>query len=366
MAYEYDLAVIGGGPGGYVAAIKAAKEGQRVCLVENAKLGGVCLNEGCIPTKTLIKTANLLHEIRQAERYAITGVDPARLAVSMPALQKRKQSVVGRLVGGIRALLRNNKITLMEGSAAFVDPHTITVNGQSIRAAWCVIATGSSALLPSFIDRKDASSVITSKEALELDRVPASIAVIGGGVIGIEFAYLFNRLGSEVTVLELMDHILPMVDEEVSDLVRKRLIKDGVSIRLGAAVHTVQDNKVLYELDGAQASLEAEVVLMAAGRVPNTAGLNAEGIGLEFDRAAIKTDAGLRTNIPNIYAIGDVNGKSMLAHTASHEGIVAVENMLGRKMSMRYDAIPSCIYLDPEVACIGLTERQSREQRTNV
>ena len=366
MAYDYDITVIGGGPGGYVAAIKAAQEGRRVCLVEGGKIGGVCLHEGCIPTKTLLKTANLLHEIREAERYAIAGVDPARLAVSMPALQKRKQSVVGKLAGGVRALLRGNKVTLAEGFAAFADPHTVTVNGTAIRSEFFIIATGSSVLMPPSIKREGAASVITSKEALELDRVPASIVVIGGGAIGIEFAYLFNRLGSTVTVLELMDHILPAVDEEVSSLARKRLTRDGVTIRLGARVHTLRDNQVLYEMGGVQASVEAETVLMAVGRAPAAEGLNARGIGLEFDRDAIKTDAGLRTSIPHIYAIGDVNGRHMLAHTASHEAVAAVENILGRNVEMRYNAIPSCIYLDPEIACIGLTEKQAREQRASV
>ena len=366
MAYDYDITVIGGGPGGYVAAIKAAKEGKKTCIIERGSFGGVCLNEGCIPTKTLIKTANVLQEIKDAAEFAIEGVDPAKVKVSMAALQKRKTRVVSRLVGGVKALLKGNKVTALEGSAAFVDAHTVKVGDTTVTSETFIIATGSQALMPSFIKQEGANTIITSREALNLNTLPGSIAIIGGGVIGIEFAYLFNKLGCSVTVLELMDHILPMVDEEVSGMARKRLEKDGVAIHTGAKVHTVRDNAVHYEIGGAGAAVKADMILMAVGRVPDTSGLNAEAVGLAFERAAIATDERLRTNVPNIYAIGDVNAKVMLAHTASHEGIVAVENICGHDLSMRYDAIPSCIYLEPEIAAIGLTEQQARERYADV
>ena len=365
-AYEFDIMVIGGGPGGYVAAIKAAREGKKVCIAERARFGGVCLNEGCIPTKTLIKTANTLHEVREAASFGIEGVDPSALSVSMATLQKRKQGVVQTLVGGVKGLLRGNKVTMMEGAASFVDAHTVDVAGKKVTFEYGIIATGSSVMIPSFIKREGDNRLLTSKEALEIDTVPASIAIIGGGVIGVEFAYLFNRLGSKVTVLELMENILPMVDEEVSGLARKRLEKDGVTFHMGAKVHTVKDNTVLFEKGGKAESVKAEYVLMAVGRVPDTEGLNAGGIGLEFEKAAIKTNDRLQTSVPNIYAIGDVNGKVMLAHTASHEGMVAVDAILGRRARMDYGKIPSCIYLDPEVACIGLTEKQARAQGKQV
>ncbi len=366
MAYEYEITVIGGGPGGYVAAIKAAKEGKKTCIIERAHFGGVCLNEGCIPTKTLIKTANVFQEIKDAAEFAIEGLDATKVRVSMAALQKRKAKVVSRLVGGVKALLKGNKVTAIEGSASFVDAHTVKVGDRTVTSETFIIATGSQALMPSFIKQEGANTILTSREALDLDSLPGSIAIIGGGVIGIEFAYLFNKLGCAVTVLELMDHILPMVDEEVSGMARKRLEKDGVTIHTGAKVHTVRDNAVLYELNGAQATVKADMVLMAVGRVPDAKGLNAEALGLAFDRAAIVTDDHLRTNVPHIYAIGDVNAKVMLAHTASHEGIVAVENICGRDMTMHYDAIPSCIYLEPEIAAIGLTEKQAREKHADV
>ena len=359
-AQKTTIAVIGSGPGGYVAAIKAAKEGKRVCIAERAAFGGVCLNEGCIPTKTLIKTANTLHEIRECASFGIEGVDPASVSVSMPKLQQRKQQVVRTLVGGVKGLLRGNKVATMEGSASFVDAHTADVGGKSVTFAYAVIATGSEVMIPSFIKQEGNNRILTSREILDIDAVPSSIAIIGGGVIGIEFAYLLNRLGSRVTVLELMENILPMVDEEVSGMAKKRLEKDGVTFHMGAKVHTVKDNAVLFEKGGRQEAVGADVVLMAVGRMPNTEGLKARELGIAFDKAAIRTDEFLRTNIPHIYAIGDVNGKVMLAHTASHEGIVAVEHICGRRVKMDYAAIPSCIYLDPEIACIGLTEGQAK------
>lgn len=362
MDYQYEIAVIGAGPGGYETAIKAAQLGKKTCIIEDTYFGGTCLNVGCIPTKTLIKTANVLDTVKHAGEFAVEGVDAGALKVDMAKLQKRKQRVVSTLVGGVKALLRANKVDIVEGRAGFVDPHTLAVGEKQVTAEYVIIATGSSVFMPPFIALEGENHLLTSTEALDLDHVPASVAVIGGGVIGVEFAYLLNKLGSKVTVLELMDHILPMVDPEVSALAQKRMAKDGVTFHLGAKVSKVKDDTVYYELNGAQEQVKAEAVLMAVGRVPNTEGLNAQAIGLEFDRRAIQTDLHLRTNLPNVYAIGDVNGKAMLAHTASHEGMVAVADICGHSEEMNYDRIPSCIYLEPEIACIGLTEGQAREK----
>lgn len=362
-SYDYEVIVIGAGPGGYETAIKAAQSGKKTAIVEEKYFGGVCLNEGCIPTKTLVRTANLYTEMKEAEKYAISGVEPSALRVDMKKLQERKKGVVSTLVNGVQALLRGNKVTIINGHASFTDTHTISVDGKNYTSENFIIATGSSTFMPPFIPLEGNTNVITSREALDLDELPASIAIIGGGVIGIEFAYVFSHLGSRVTVLELMDHILPMVDEEVSDMVKKRMSKNSVTFYNGAKVRKVKDHSVIYELDGEEKSVEAEVVLMAVGRVANTEGLNAEGIGLEFEKKAIKADGRMHTNIPNIYAIGDVNGKVMLAHTASHEGFVAVAEICGSGThEMDYGRIPSCIYLDPEVACIGMTEKQAKEK----
>lgn len=362
-SYDFEVVVIGAGPGGYETAIKSAQSGKKTAIVEAKHFGGVCLNEGCIPTKTLVRTANLYTEMKESEKYAIFGVDASAIKVDMKKLQERKQGVVSTLVNGVQALLRGNKVTIINGYASFVDTHTIAVDGKNYTSENFIIATGSETFMPPFIPLEGNTNVITSKEALDLDALPESIAIIGGGVIGIEFAHVFSHLGAKVTVLELMDHILPMVDEEVSDMVKKRMSKNGVTFYNGAKVQKVKDHSVVYELNGEQKAVEAEVVLMAVGRVPNTDGLNAEAIGIEFEKKAIKTDGKMRTNIPNIYAIGDVNGKVMLAHTASHEGFVAVADICGNGgHDMDYGHIPSCIYLDPEVACIGMTEKQAKEK----
>ena len=360
--YEYEVAVIGAGPGGYETAIKAAQMGKKTCIIESTYFGGTCLNVGCIPTKALIRTAELYSEIKEADHFAIEGVDLSKVSVNMKKLQQRKNTVVKTLVGGVKGLLRGNKVTVIEGKASFVDAHTLAVGDKKVTAENVIIATGSSVFMPPFIAQEGKNNILTSTEALDLDHVPGTVAVIGGGVIGVEFAFLLNKLGSKVTVLELMDHILPMVDEEVSGLAQKRMAKEGVTFQLGAKVSKVKDNVVYYEAEGKQCEVKADAILMAVGRTPNTEGLNAEGIGIEFDRKAIKVDEFMRTNIAGVYAIGDVNGKVMLAHTASHEGMVAVAHICGHEEEMNYDRIPSCIYLSPEIACIGLTEKQAREK----
>ncbi len=366
MAFEYEIAVIGAGPGGYETAIKAAQLGKKTCIIEEKYFGGTCLNVGCIPTKALIRSADLLSEIREAAKFAITGVEADKVSVDMKALQQRKNSVVKQLTGGVRGLLAGNKVTIINGKASFVDKNTLAVGDKTVTAENIIIATGSNVFMPPFIAVEGQNNLLTSTEALDLDHVPASIAIIGGGVIGVEFAYLLNKLGAKVTVIELMDHILPMVDPEISLAAQKRMEKNGVTFLLGAKVKAVRDNHVVFELDGKEQDVAADAVLMAVGRTPNTEGLNAEGIGLEFEKRAIKADAQLRTNIPNIYAIGDVNGKVMLAHTASHEGMVALANICGHEETMHYDRIPSCIYIHPEISCVGLTEEAAKKVCDNV
>lgn len=365
-SYEYDVTIVGGGPGGYITAIKAAQMGKRTCIIERERFGGTCLNVGCIPTKTMIKTANLLREMREAADFAIEGVEPKKLHVSMPKLQERKKTVVDQLVGGVNGLLRGNKVDIVNGIGSFVDAHTLQVGEKRISSEYIIVATGSSAIIPSFIKLEGENTILTSTEALNLDYLPKRIAIVGGGVIGVEFAYLFNQLGSQVMVLELMDHILPMVDKEVSAMAQKRMEKDGITFCLEAKVLRVKDNTVFYELDGKEQSMPADAVLMAVGRAPNTDGIGAKKIGLEFNRNAIKADETMRTNIENVYAIGDVNGKVMLAHTASHEGLVSLSSIYGGHETMNYERIPSCIYLDPEIASIGLTEEQAWERYETV
>ena len=361
--YEYDVAVLGGGPGGYVAAIKAAQAGKKTVIVEKASFGGTCLNVGCIPTKALVKSVQVLEEAKKAAEYGIEGIDPKALRVSMEKLQARKSAVVKQLVGGVNALLRGNKVMIIEGAATLKDAHTVSVDGKKqFTAENLILATGSESVMPGFIEYEGKTNIITSTEALSLSEIPESMTVIGGGVIGIEFAYVYAGLGTKVTVVELMDTILPMVDAEIAKLATKSLQKAGVVFHTGAKVKKVSGNKVIFEEQGKEQSVESTFTLMAVGRAPYTEGLGAKEIGIEFDRKAIKTDAHMRTNIPNIYAIGDLNGKSMLAHTASREGEVAVQNILGRPEEMDYSAIPSCIYMEPEIAAVGLTEQQAKEK----
>lgn len=365
-SYDYDVVVIGAGPGGYETAIKAAQLGKKTAIVEEKYFGGTCLNVGCIPTKVLIHTADVISEVKGAAAAAVTGVDAAAVGVDMKALQQRKKSIVGRLTCGVQALLRANGVTIENGRGSFIDHHTVAVGDKKITSENIIIASGSSVFIPPFIALEGENNILTSNEALDLDYVPESIAVIGGGVIGVEFAYLLNKLGAKVTVLELMDHIIPMVDPEISSLAQKKMEKDGITFHLGAKVKSVKDNHVFFELEGKEQEVAAEAVLMAVGRIPNTEGLGAEKIGLEFNKRAIAVNEKLQTNIPNIYAIGDVNGKVMLAHTASHEGMVAVANICGEESEMDYEKIPSCIYINPEISAVGLTETAAKEKYDNV
>ena len=363
---KYDILIIGGGPGGYVAAIKAGQEGLSVCLIEENKVGGTCLNEGCIPTKTLIKSADTLDLIRNSGTFAIDGVDASAIHIDMQKLQQRKNQVISGLQGGIRTLLKRAKVTLVEGKASFVGPKTVKVGETTYEGENVIIATGSYAGIPRFIECTDDAKIITSRELLNITEVPGSIVIVGGGVIGIEFASILNSFGSEVTVLEGMPEILPMVDEELGVLVHKDLKKKGIKIHTGAMVSKISGNTVSFKVKEEEMSVSADVVLISIGRTPNTEGLGLENTGVITEKGAVVTDEHLRTNVPGIYAIGDVNGKYMLAHVASHEGIVAVENILGKDKIMNYGSVPSCIYIMPEIASVGMTEKEARDSHKDV
>lgn len=363
MDFDYEVVVIGGGPGGYVAAIKAAQNGKRTCIIEDKHFGGTCLNEGCIPTKVLLKAVEVLNTVERAEEFGVRCAGCSKSEISPMQLQERKNNVVRQLVGGVEGLLRMNKVSILLGKASFIDQHTVQVNDEKVTGETFIIATGSKTFMPPFIPIEGNANVMTSTDVLAMEHIPESIVIIGAGVIGIEFAHFFSHTKCKVTVLELMDSILPMVDKEISRMVEKRMKMAGVNFVLGAKVKAVKDNTVIYEYDGKEEKATAETVLMAVGRTPVTEGLNVEKINIEFDNKAIKTDAMMRTNLPNIYAIGDVNGKSMLAHTATHEGLIAVKNICSdAEEKMNYNAIPACIYIEPEVASIGYTEEQARSE----
>lgn len=362
MNFDYEIVVIGGGPGGYVAAIKAAQLGKKTCIIESKHFGGTCLNEGCIPTKVFLKSAAVLEEMKQSSQFGIEGGCGDKAEISMPKVQMRKTAVINQLVNGVQGLLKMNKVDIIKAEAAFLDEHTVKAGDSIVTSEYFIIATGSKAVIPAFIKQEGKNNIMTSREILELDHVPESITIIGGGVVGIEFAFFFSKAGCKVTVVELMDSILPMVDTEISRMAQQNMKKQGVNFILGAAVKEIKDNVVVYEKNGEKGTVSAETILISVGRTPNTDGLGAEKIGLKFEKNAIMTDKSLKTNIDNIYAIGDVNGKSLLAHTASHEGLIAVQNICGAEsVEMCYDNIPSCIYLEPEIAAIGLTEKQAKE-----
>jgi dihydrolipoamide dehydrogenase len=363
--YDFDVIVIGGGPGGYVAAIKAAQSGKKTCIIEREHFGGVCLNEGCIPTKALLRSAESLKAVKESSKFGVTDIETANAKLDMKKVQKRKTQVISQLVGGVEGLLRGNKVTAVNGTGSFVDKNTVSVGDKKYTAENIIIASGSNVkTLPIKISEK--ANILTSKEALNLDYIPKDIAIIGGGVIGIEFAYFLNSIGTKVTVIEFLDRILTMVDKEITDIVTKSLIKAGITIHTSSQVKEIKDSSILFEKSGKTEEIFVDRVLMAVGRTANTEGLNLEAAGVKTTRGAVETNLKLETNVPNIYAIGDVNGKVMLAHTASAEGIIAVENICGHNKEMDYGKIPSAIYIQPEIAGVGLTEEQAKEKYKNI
>jgi dihydrolipoamide dehydrogenase len=364
---NFDVAVIGGGPGGYVAAIKAAHLGAKVALVEKEKLGGTCLNWGCIPTKTLVKSASLWREIKHAGEF---GLDISGAKVNYPQVAARKEQVVGTLVAGIEGLMKKNKITVFYGFGKVMEPGKIVLqkkdySEETIEAGKIIIATGSApARLP--IPGLDLPGVISSDDALEMTEVPDSLLVIGGGVIGMEFASIFSAFGTRVTVVEMLPSILPMVDEELTRRFRPLLKKEGIEVLTAARVKEVEQIgaqlAAIIETGKGEVEIIVSKVLVAAGRIPVTNGIDIMQLGLELSGRAIKVNEKMETNVPGIYAIGDVTGGPMLAHVASFEGIVAAENALGHQSLMDYRVVPSCIFCHPEIAGVGLSEQEVKEQ----
>lgn len=362
---DFDVVVIGGGPGGYVAAIKAAQLGKRTAVIEKRNLGGVCINRGCIPTKALLRSAEALKEVKESAKFGIVDLDVSTAKLDLNIVQKRKETVVGQLTAGISGLLKKNGVTVINGEGKLKDKNTVIAEGKEYTTGYVVLATGSSIKsLPITID--SAMDVLTSDDALNLTETPDSIAIIGGGVIGIEFAYFLASIGSKVCVIEFLDRILPMVDEEITAQVTGMLKGMGVEIYTSAKVTEITKDSVLFEKNGKQESVKVSKVLMAVGRSADLGGIECDKLGIKTERGAIVTDLSLKTSVDNIYAIGDVNGKAMLAHTASMEGIIAVENICGHNKVMDYDKIPSAIYVQPEIASVGLTEAQAKEKYGSV
>lgn len=358
---RYDIIVIGGGPAGYLASERASKENKSVLCIEKDNVGGVCLNEGCIPTKTLLYSAKLYDGAKNGKKYGVTTED---IAFDHAAVVARKNKVIKLLTGGIKSTLKANGATLINGTAMITGRtddgyFTVSIGEETYEGEKLLIATGSQPAvppIPGLREGLDSGFVLTNKEVLSLAAVPESLVVVGGGVIGLEMASYFNSIGASVSIIEMLDHIAGETDAELTSILRKNYEKKGMKFILGAKVTSVGADCVNYELNGEGCTLPCSKVLLSIGRRASTSELGLETIGVETNRGAIVTDAKMRTNVENVYAAGDVNGKSMLAHTAYREAEVAVNNILGINDAVNYAAIPSVIYTNPELGAVGLTE----------
>ena len=356
----YDLAIIGGGPAGYVAAEKAGAAGQSVVLFEKRELGGVCLNEGCIPTKTLLYSAKMYDHATGGKKYGITA---GEVSYEYKKIADRKTKVVRKLVAGIKMKMEAAGVTVVRGEAVIERGDALGVaiacDGQSYDTKNLLICTGSEAFVPPIPGVENNPAVLTNREMLALTEAPASLVVIGGGVIGMEFASYCNSLGIAVTVIEMMPEILGAMDKDIAETLRTVYAKRGVKFCLQCKVTRIEGNAVFYtDADGNELQCEGDRILMSIGRRAVLKGYGLENIAVEAERG-IKVNARMRTSLPNVYAAGDVTGFSMLAHTASREAEVAVNNILGIEDTMEYNAIPGVVYTNPEVASVGLTEEQA-------
>lgn len=362
------LVVIGGGPGGYVAAIRGAQLGAEVTLIEKEKLGGTCLNVGCIPTKVLLHSSELLNEIKEVKTLGIEVNEEVK--VNWSQLQNRKTTVVNTLVSGVSSLLEHNKVKVINGTATFEEKNSIKVTkdqgeSENIQFDNGIISSGSIPFIPP-IKGRELEGVIDSTGALSLDSIPKSMVIIGGGVIGIEFANIFNSLGCKVTVIEMLPFILPPVDREISEILKGKLKGDGIDIYNNCKVTKIEKSNenlnVSFEKNNSKLNIDTEKVLIAVGRRANISSLNLESVGISREKGCILVNDSMETNIKGIYAIGDCTGKNMLAHVASDQGIIAVENIMGKHKKMDYKTVPACVYTKPELASVGLTEEQAKQK----
>ncbi|MDD5174109.1 MAG: dihydrolipoyl dehydrogenase [Candidatus Omnitrophica bacterium] len=349
----YDLIIIGSGPGGYAAALYVSRFKKSVCVIEKADTGGTCLNRGCIPTKAMLHSASILSTIKGSKEY---GIEVSGVTVNFPVIAARKEMIVARLRAGIESLFRTNKIDLVKGDARLTDTNTVTVNGEKYSAKDIIIATGSRPMaLP--CAPFDEKTVYSSDGILNLKDIPHSIDIVGGGVIGCEFASLFNALGSKVTIIELLDRILPSQSKEVSRKIEAIFKKRGIDVRTSAKFD---------QIPGPGPGIGKEKILVAVGRRPNTEEIGLETLGIKVEKGVIVVDDNLRTSIKNIYAIGDCVSGPLLAHKASYDGVVACDNIMGNVRSVDYSNVPNCIWTDPEIASVGLNEEEARSKHPDL
>jgi dihydrolipoamide dehydrogenase len=354
------IIIIGGGPGGYAAAIRAAQLGAEVIIAEKAGLGGTCLNAGCVPTKALLHTAKFY---RTAAANAVPGVRIAGAELDWPAAQRQKQGIIDRLADGIDMLLRRNGVTVYNETAVPLSSQKVRIGDKVLSSDAIILALGS-VNAPFQFPGVGHKGVIDSAAALSLENVPESIVIVGGGVIGVEFATLFSFLGAKTTIIEIAPRLLPSIDAEIADYMKSSLELDGITVHTGARLKSAEPAptglSASFETNGLRHGVTAEKLLLAIGRRPNTTGLGLEKIGVKMTNGAIDTDSCFRTNIPGLYAVGDCNGKTMLAHAAMAQGETAAEHILGATPRMNNNIIPSCVYSAPEIASVGITEEQAK------
>lgn len=364
---QYDITIIGGGIGGYVPAIKAAQMGAKVCLIEKGEIGGTCLNRGCIPTKALLKSSGMYNTVKIASAYGIEGIEQDKISTNIDKIIDKKNKTVTDLRSGIKLLIDANKIDYTSGKAEVHDSHNVVVGDTRLQTKKLIIATGAvPAIIPidGLEEGMKSGFVITSNEALDMRKLPEKISIIGGGVIGVELATFFNSMGVQVTIIEMLDRIIPTMDEEISDSLKRHLITQGINILTDAKVKCIKENAVIIEQNNLDNEVHTNLVILAVGRVPYTEGI--KGLSLNMDRKAIVVNDRMETSMQDVYAVGDVNGKYQLAHVASAEGIVAVENALGKNSTMKYDTVPQCIYTSPQIASVGMTEKQAINNGFNI
>ena len=351
---DFDLTVVGSGPGGYVAAIHAARHGAKVAIVEEKQWGGTCLNWGCIPTKALIQGAEVLALARRGAEF---GVIIPSAEPDWPAMQARKDKVVAGMRNGVQSLLKSNGVELVSGRGRLAGGVKVAVDGRELGATNILLAPGS---VPARPPIPGIEHGLSSDEILGLDKIPGSLVVVGGGVVGMEFAGIFSLLGSKVTVIEMLDQLLTPLDPDLATRFQQLMTRKGIEFNLSARVESIEKGESGFRVKFEGRQVEADVVLVATGRVPATDDMGIDETGITRERRAVKVDDHLRTNVKNVFAIGDATMISMLAHTASYQGEVAVANALGKNISADYRAIPACVYTDPEIAFVGLSEAQAR------
>jgi dihydrolipoamide dehydrogenase len=361
---QKDVVIIGGGPGGYVAAIHAAHLGAEVALIEKDRLGGTCLNRGCIPTKALVRSTEVFLEAKRADEF---GVEIGSVKANLPQIMARKKKVVDTAVSGVEQLIKVNRVSLHYGTGRLVSPRLVKVNTTEIRAKKIIVATGSkSTLLP--VDGLGLPGVITTDDILELEELPESLVVIGGSHVGVEFASIFNALGTKVTIVKRRPLLLEPVDGEIGRRFAQLLPRQGIRVITGAAVKAILRDgsllRVVWDTPEGEQGVNGQMVLMATGRQPYSEGLGWSELGLKMEGGAIAVNEYLETNIEGIHAIGDVLGRHMSAHVASYEGEIATENALGRRRQADYRAVPTCVFTYPEIAGVGITEQDARDSNT--